>query len=654
MNAATIIQSKPSFYTRLLTGVLFIALSLSSSVQLVSQDLFVQKKVAEIPTAPLIGNITSRTTQSLDGTWNALIDPTLFSLNDMGQFLERNYKPGPGELIELSIENGLTLQVPGDWNTQDPRLFFYNGKVWYKRDFFVDKKPDKRYYLYFGAINYKARIYVNGVHIASHTGGYTSFNCEVTDHLKNGENLIVIRSDNTLTSEDIPTTSTDWMNYGGITREVKLVELPKTFIENYKVQLSTGNSKNVEGWVNINGMVSGDVMVEIEELKVKKSFAVKDGKAQISFNINPVLWTPTNPRLYEVKISTNDDSITDRIGFRTVEVRGSEVLLNGKPIYLKGIALHEEAIGAKGRASSYAEAVELLTAAKDLGCNYVRLAHYTHNEHMLHVADKMGLLVWAEIPVYWSVNFGSTEVLDLAKTQMKEMIDRDQNRASIIFWSLGNETPLSDARNTFFSNLNTYVKEIDPTRLTTAALIFGGEEIQKMAKDYFFPSMQGQTFDTWDIEIEDPLAKIVDVAAINQYFGWYYSGFLATAANLSPLNARQTMIDNLPKIRFHIPNDKPFVFSELGAGAKRGTSGKEEDFIIYSEEYQALVYRKQIEMFKNQKNLVGQSPWILKDFRSTMRLYQGVQDYWNLKGLITDNGERKKAFYVLQDYYHSK
>ncbi|MEQ8927119.1 MAG: hypothetical protein RLO81_14965, partial [Fulvivirga sp.] len=356
MNAATIIQSKPPFNTRLLTGVLFIALSLSSSVQLVSQDLFVQKKVAEIPTAPLIGNITSRTTQSLDGTWNALIDPTLFSLNDMGQFLERNYKPGPGELIELSIENGLTLQVPGDWNTQDPRLFFYNGKVWYKRDFFVDKKPDKRYYLYFGAINYKARIYVNGVHIASHTGGYTSFNCEVTDHLKNGENLIVIRSDNTLTSEDIPTTSTDWMNYGGITREVKLVELPKTFIENYKVQLSTGNSKNVEGWVKINGMESGNVMVEIEELKMKKSFAVKDGKAQISFNINPVFWTPSNPRLYEVKISTNDDSITDRIGFRTVEVRGSQVLLNGKPIYLKGIALHEEAIGAKGRASSYAEA----------------------------------------------------------------------------------------------------------------------------------------------------------------------------------------------------------------------------------------------------------------------------------------------------------
>ncbi|MEQ8878519.1 MAG: glycoside hydrolase family 2 TIM barrel-domain containing protein, partial [Cyclobacteriaceae bacterium] len=252
------------------------------------------------------------------------------------------------------------------------------------------------------------------------------------------------------------------------------------------------------------------------------------------------------------------------------------------------------------------------------------------------------------------VNFGSTEVLDLAKTQMKEMIDRDQNRASIIFWSLGNETPLSDARNTFFSNLNTYVKKTDPTRLTTAALIFGGEEIQKMSKDYFFPYMQGQTFNTWDIEIEDPLANIVDVAAINQYFGWYYSGFLATAANLSPLNARQTMIDNIPKIRFHIPNDKPFVFSELGAGAKRGTSGREEDFIIYSEEYQALVYRKQIEMFKNQKNLVGQSPWILKDFRSTMRLYQGVQDYWNLKGLITDNGERKKAFYVLQDYYHSK
>jgi beta-glucuronidase len=273
---------------------------------------------------------------------------------------------------------------------------------------------------------------------------------------------------------------------------------------------------------------------------------------------------------------------------------------------------------------------------------------------MLRAADELGLLVWAEIPVYWNLEFANPEVMTKAQSRMSEMIGRDQNRASIIFWSLGNETPNSEARTDFFRRLNTYVKVLDDTRLTTAALIFGGEEIQEMAKHFYFPAMQGQQFDTWDIEIKDPLAAIVDVAAINQYFGWYYSGFMAMSANLDPLMARQVMLDNIHKIRFHIPEDKPFVFSEMGAGAKRGMSGKPSEMKIYSEEYQNLVYQKQIEMVEAQEGLVGMTPWILKDFRSPMRLKQGVQDYWNLKGLISDNGERKQAFYTLQEFYASK
>ena len=105
------------------------------------------------------------------------------------------------------------------------------------------------------------------------------------------------------------------------------------------------------------------------------------------------------------------------------------------------------------------------------------------------------------------------------------------------------------------------------------------------------------------------------------------------------------------KVRFHIPNDKAFIFSELGAGSKRGMSGDPKDMVIFSEDYQALVYKKQIELFENQKGIVGMSPWILKDFRSTLRMRQGIQDYWNLKGLIDDNGNRKKAFHVLKEFY---
>ncbi len=616
-----------------------------------AQSLFDVQAVPEKPCAPILANIDGRHAQTLNGTWNAMIEPTIFSLNDIMHFAESNYQARPGELVEVNLENGLTLQVPGDWNTQEERLFFYNGKVWYKRETYVQKEEAKRYFLHFGAINYRSEIYVNGQLAATHTGGYTSFNCEITDLVQDGDNLLVIKVDNTLKSDDIPTTRTDWLNYGGITRDVNLVEVPKAFIENYKLNITSPSSGNIVGRVKVNGAEGGQVTVRIPELSIEQSFPVQDGLAALDIEAKPEQWSPTNPKLYTVELQFGDDSITDKIGFRTVEVKDRDILLNGQPLFLRGISLHEEAIGAKGRASSYAEALELLKYAKELNCNYVRLAHYTHNHHMLRAADELGLLVWAEIPVYWNLEFDNPEVMDKAKARMNEMISRDQNRASIVFWSLGNETPVSEARTEFFRQLNQYVKSIDDTRLTTAALVFGGEEIQEMAKMYFFPAMQGNAADSWDIEIKDPLASIVDVAAINQYFGWYYSGFLATAAKLDPKLARQTMLDNMHKVKFHIPNDKPFTFSELGAGAKRGLTGAEDELKIFSEEYQVLAYKKQIELIRNQEGLVGVTPWILKDFRSPMRLYQGIQDYWNLKGLITDNGERKKAFFVLQEFY---
>ena len=623
------------------------------SFSLSGQDLFTTNIVVDVPSAPIVTNIDGRQTTSLNGTWNAMIDPAIFSLNDLLHFAERNYQPKAGELVEVSLENGLTLQVPGDWNTQDDRLFFYNGKVWYKRDIFLNKQTDKRYYLHFGAINYRAEIYVNGTLAATHTGGYTSFNCEITDVLQQGENLLVIKVDNTLKNDDIPTTRTDWLNYGGITRDVNLVELPQSFIENYKIQLAKGTDDKIIGWIKVNGTSTGTVTFEIEELGIKTDIEVQDGRGTFEIEAKPSLWSPNDPKLYNISLMLGDDQVKDRIGFRQVKVDQRSITINGEPLFLRGISMHEEAIGSKGRASSYQEALALLGYAKELNCNFVRLAHYTHNHHMLRAADELGLLVWAEIPVYWNLEFSKPEVMDKAKKRMGEMISRDQNRASIIFWSLGNETPISESRTTFFRELNSYVKNLDDTRLTTAALVFGGEEIQEMAKMYFFPSMQGQTFDAWDIEIIDPLAAIVDVPAINQYFGWYYSGFLASAANLDPLQARKVMLENMPKIKFHIPDDKAFIFSELGAGAKRGLSGRSEDLKIFSEEYQVIAYEKQIELIKNQDGLAGMAPWVLKDFRSPMRLYQGVQDYWNLKGLISNNGERKKAFFVLQDFYKS-
>jgi beta-glucuronidase len=161
----------------------------------------------------------------------------------------------------------------------------------------------------------------------------------------------------------------------------------------------------------------------------------------------------------------------------------------------------------------------------------------------------------------------------------------------------------------------------------------------------------GKSFETWDIELDDTLASIVDVAAVNQYFGWYYSAFVSSMLPVSAKKAREVMIANIPNIRFHVVHGKPLIISEMGAGAKKGFMADPIDMAVFSEDYQAQVYENQIRMVTEQTGLVGLSPWILKDFRSPIRLYQGVQDYWNLKGLVSNEGEKKKAFYTLQEFY---
>jgi len=578
----------------------------------------------EVEPEPLLGNVYNRETISLNGEWKALISPSRKNiLNDFMHFIERNLQPdSPSDLVEFSFDNGLVLEVPGDWNTQDERLIFYTGKVWYKNEFDLKKSSGKNYFLYFGAINYLAEVYLNGELIGKHKGGFTPFNFDITGKIKNGKNLLVISADNTITDDDIPTSSTDWLNYGGITREVKLVSLPGKYIENYQIQLAPDKGNEITGFVKVAGKGAGGyVSLEIPELNIS------------------------------VKLGYGKDQVADKIGFRTIAVQDQELLLNDEPVFLKGISIHEEALGVRGRAADLQDAIELLDLAKELNCNFVRLAHYTHNEYMVRVADSLGLLVWSEIPVYWNIKFEDEVVLKMAKTRMTEMIDRDLNRACIVFWSLGNETPKGEARNVFFRKMNDYVKEKDPTRLTTAALLFGAEEIQKVMKNYYIPSLMGKSFETWDIELDDTLASIVDVAAVNQYFGWYYSAFVSSILPVSTKKAREVMITNISRIRFHVAHGKPLIISEMGAGAKKGFMADPIDMAVFSEDYQAQVYENQIRMVTEQTGLVGLSPWILKDFRSPIRLYQGVQDYWNLKGLVSNDGEKKKAFYTLQEFY---
>jgi beta-glucuronidase len=584
-----------------------------------AQNAPASQNAAATPDAPssLLANFAGRTSTSLNGAWNVIVDPFESGL---GQRYYENRKPqNKSDLVEYDFDASPTLQVPGDWNTQRPDLFFYEGPVWYKKSFSYHKKPNTRVFVYFAAANSFTRVYLNGKPLGEHQGGFTPFNFEITSQLADGDNFLIAEVNNTRHADGLPALNSDWWNYGGLTRDVALIELPEIFIQNYSVQLAKGSPNEIAGWVQLNGAESSQeaqrVNIEIPEAAIRQSVTVdRAGRATFHFPAKLQLWSPDSPKLYRVTLSTASSSLSDDIGFRTIETRGSQILLNGKPIFLRGITMHDEAPIRGGRTFGEDDDRMLLGWAKELGCNFVRLAHYTHNEAAVRLADKMGLLLWAEVPVYWGIAWENPATLENAKAQMRDMIARDQNRASIILWSLSNETPQSPERLAFLSSLATFTRQLDNTRLITSAL----NTAKKTAPDT-------ETLD-------DPLGDVVDVLGLNQYLGWY--------------NGKAEDADN---IKWIIAQKKPLIASEFGGGAVFGRHADTQT--RWSEEFQANIYEHQIKMLRRIPELAGMSPWVLMDFHSPRRLLPGVQDDYNRKGLVSNKGEKKQAFYVLQKYY---
>jgi beta-glucuronidase len=569
----------------------------------------------------LIGNTEGRKTISLDGQWQTIIDPYESGYYDYrylpsanGYFKDAKPKD-KSDLIEYNFDTAESLHVPGDWNTQRERLLLYEGTIWYKKAFDYQRKENTRVFVYFGAANYVADVYLNGEKIGRHEGGFTPFNFEITRLVREKSNSLIVKVDDQRRRDAVPTLITDWWNYGGLTRQVKLVETPDSFVQDYLVQLRKGSQNQINGWVRLNGNKLGQrVTVRIPEAGISKSFTTDaKGYAEVSFNADLTLWSPGNPKLYDVLIEAETDRVQDQIGFRSIETRGTDILLNGRPIFLRGICIHEEAPFRGGRAYSREDALTLLGWAKELGVNFVRLAHYPHNEIMLREADRLGIMVWSEIPVYWTILWENPATFENARTQLSEMITRDKNRAAVIVWSMANETPLGDARLSFLKKLVDHARSLDTTRLISAA----------MERHYVDDKTQ---------MIDDPLGEYLDVLGCNEYVGWY---------------------DGLPektdRLEWKTKYQKPLIMSEFGAEAPYGLHGDPQ--ARWTEEYQENFYRHQVNMLRRIPFLRGTSPWILMDFRSPRRPLPGIQDFHNRKGLISDRGEKKKAFYVMQKYY---
>jgi beta-glucuronidase len=227
----------------------------------------------------------------------------------------------------------------------------------------------------------------------------------------------------------------------------------------------------------------------------------------------------------------------------------------------------------------------------------------------------MGMLVWSEIPVYWTILWDNPNTYKLASQQLSEMINRDKNRASVIIWSVANETPRGESRLKFLTGLINKARDLDPTRLISAATEL--------------------TYKDFTITVDDPLSEKLDVIGANEYLGWYsYS------------------IDDIKKFTWKTNFNKPLIISEFGGGALYGLYGDEQT--RWTEEFQNAIYREQLLMLDKIDFLKGMSPWILYDFRSPRRPLPEIQDFYNRKGLISNDGNKKQAFYTLQKFYKEK
>lgn len=583
--------------------------------------------------APLPHNLYARERTDLSGTWHFIVDAVERGLRDQypRYTIPKDEKQQPGgPLVEYDWDSAPAITVPGDWNTQaDPRLFWYEGLGWYRRHFPAPAAaPGRRYFLYFEAANYRTHVYLNGERLGVHEGGFTPFAFEVTGKLRD-DNSLVAGVNSRRQQGNVPGSDPDWFTYGGITRPVWLVSTPETYLQHYTAALRTVDGAEaivVTARLDGSHRVGTSVNLRIPALHLALSAPTDaDGVASFQFPLPAGLqrWSPETPVLYDVELATSQDRVADRIGFRTIATRGHDVLLNGRSIYLRGISLHEERLGVHeddgGRKLDWDDARRLLIEAKALGCNFVRLAHYPHSEKMTRLCDELGLLVWSEIPVYQDdIVYDDPHSLAVARAMQAANIARDQNRASIIVWSVANETPLTDARLSFLKTLVDDARRLDGTRLLSAALNRSVASTER------------------EIVIDDPLGAHLDLLAYNTYIGWY--------GNLGPAD--------ITGIVWRNAYDKPMIFSEFGADAKVGVRGPKEQ--RWTEEHQEWFYRQTIANAESVPWIRGMSPWILKDFRSPRRYRGDYQNYWNRKGLISETGQHKLAWQVLHDFYARK
>ncbi len=566
-------------------------------------------------------NTDGRKTESLNGQWNFSVD-WYDTCRRAKWFTETTHDAAGRPLpLDWDWEAWDRMTVPSCWNLEREDLHYFEGSGVYTRKFrYVPEIESERAFLRFEGAAYRATVFLNGQLLGTHDGASTPFCAEISGIVKE-DNRIIVVIEAKRRADRVPMDNTDWFNYGGLYRDVLLFRTPPVFIKDWFVRLvPDGTFSNIavdvtlagkDGNAISNAALASEVRFRIPELGLDAAIPVVNGKGSAVFRAKPELWSPLTPRLYNVELSAPScaDTVTDRIGFREIKVNGRDILLNGKSVFLKGICVHEDHFE-KGKSTDEKIIRSTIAHLKELHGNYLRLAHYPHDARFAKIADEEGVMLWAEVPVYWAIAFDNPATYADAENQLSELVLRDRNRASVIIWSVGNENADTDARLSFMSRLASRARFLDGTRAISAACLINHEKLA----------------------IEDRLVDSLDIIGVNEYYGWYDPDF-----------------GKLPRILENSNPSKPVVLCEFGGGARIGQRGSADE--LFTEDMQKRIYEKQVAVIGSCSYIKGTTPWILYDFRCPRRLNR-FQEQFNRKGLIdSDRVTKKLAFKVMADFY---
>ncbi|RXP44317.1 DUF4982 domain-containing protein [Lutibacter sp. HS1-25] len=574
------------------------------------------------------------------------------NINDSWLYLENDSEALPN----TQTKEWQSINLPHSWNSTDVTDlepgYRRNGSWYAKKLTFNNVVPNQNYFLYFEGANINTQVYVNGKEAGGHIGGYIGFEIDITNFIHKGENEILVRVDNGYDPEVIPSQKSDFFIYGGITRDVWLVTKPNTHIA--KIQITTPTVSNEKATLNIEASLnnienSSNLSLKASLLNPKgdevatQSIPVSEATTTILFDqiLNPELWDTKTPNLYTVSVSlvennTVKDQVEDKVGFRWFEfVKNGPFYLNGKRLLLRGTHRHEEHAGV-GAAMSNKQHRADMELIKEMGANFVRLAHYPQDPEVYKACDELGLLVWDELP--WCRGGVGNDIWKTnAKNMLSEIITQNYNHPSIIIWSLGNEIYwLPDFEggddttkiNDFLTELNDLSHKLDPARKTAIRKYYEG-------------------------------SHIVDVFSPSIWSGWYSGSY----------KSYQKAIDLYKKEYNHFLHAEYGGSSHVGRHSENPITGEGlikadgwEEAIVqtkvaniaqigdWSENYIVDLFDWHLRISETDTTFVGNIQWAFKDFGTPLRPENDIP-YMNQKGLVDRNGNPKDAFYVFKSYW---